>query len=262
MNKSKLEKSTFIIFITVSLVFFTIGITSQVFFFIWLQNTKYMNWEFQVISLVTLLIASVFLAFPFYLFWKKDILMDFPDALKSVSSEMANLELVRKEHYKTKTSYEELKNGLKKEVEVMVGVGDSLKESMSFYKGLENEVFNLRQTNIKLNKNLENWNRVSIEFIESVYRPLSYTEIDENYKLALNKVIKDFRGYVSAVGLDIIYPEVGSPFNDLIHEILETKETSELEPNSIVECKEPGYKTGENVLKRAKVIISKKNTFL
>lgn len=258
MNKPKIEKLTFVVFTVIAFIFFAIAIYYQVYFFRWLEITKYINWNLQIVALLTFFVGAIFFVFPFYLYWKNNAIMDIPTALKSITKEIGNLDLVAKEHQNTKVTYENLKNELNKEIEVILGIGDSLKNNISLYKNIENQVFELRQTNTKLNKNIENWNKVSIEFVESVYRPLSYADIDENYKLALNKVVKDFREFFSGVGLDIIVPEVGSNFNDLLHEIREVRESEELEPNTILECIEPGFRTGESILRRSKVIISKK----
>lgn len=72
----------------------------------------------------------------------------------------------------------------------------------------------------------------------------------------LDMVVKQFRQIFTDLGLDRIQPQPGDPFNEQLHECIETIPSSDQPANTISKLNQIGYKWNEGpILRHAKVSV-------
>jgi molecular chaperone GrpE len=72
----------------------------------------------------------------------------------------------------------------------------------------------------------------------------------------LTMILKQFEGTLSRVGINRI-PTTGSPFDPSMHEAIQQVETDEHAPGTVVAEVQPGYATGDKLVRAAMVVVAK-----
>lgn len=156
-----------------------------------------------------------------------------------------------------KNNTEELKNLKEQLSETKELINDSLKQQLEETNENFKKSIDLRQSKGELRREIEKWQNFAVDFFDNLER-MSLLSKDDKYKEAVEKVIEDFNRSVNNLGLERIIPSKGDDLKEELHEANE-KESADVEPGKVIECKKWGYKINGKLYKdqRAKVFVAK-----
>jgi molecular chaperone GrpE (heat shock protein) len=137
---------------------------------------------------------------------------------------------------------------LYEKLEQTLGELDSLKNST------ENMLMDLRQKNGELQRKINCWEQSSVEFFRLLERAYDY-ETDE-HRLLINRLLYGFNDLVQKLGIDRIIPQANDFLHESFHEAID-EEQSDIITGNIVRCISWGYRIGDKVLEKAKVVVAK-----
>lgn len=131
----------------------------------------------------------------------------------------------------------------------------SLKDQNKFQ---EAEILQLKGKIKDLETVTLDWNDRSIEVFRMIERVVKGEDLDQGYRLAMTRTKDHFAKLVFPLGVQVLDPSGGDPFDDKLHQIVGEIEDSTQPPWTIIECVEWGYLVGGEVETPAKVVISRK----
>ena len=111
-----------------------------------------------------------------------------------------------------------------------------------------------RQKNGELQRKNQAWEQAAIDFFRMLERAID-CEKDEN-KRSIEKILSEFERTVINLGLERIIPQHNESLNEKFHEAVEEEESDVL-PGNILRCAGWGYRIGDNVIEKAKVVVAK-----
>jgi len=105
--------------------------------------------------------------------------------------------------------------------------------------------------------------RQILPFVDNLERSLQHADESKNIdalKEGIEMTLKDFLKTLEKLGLETI-PAEGEPFDPNVHEAIMQEERSDVEPNTVVQELQKGYKLHGRVIRPATVTVStKKNS--
>jgi molecular chaperone GrpE (heat shock protein) len=119
------------------------------------------------------------------------------------------------------------------------------------------ELMELRQEKGNFKRDLENWNESAIEFFQILERGLENEENNERRNV-MEKNLQEFEMIVKKLGFSRIVPSTNGKFDSREYECKAEEPSSGAEEGSILRCDRWGYRSGGEVLQRARVILAKK----
>ena len=102
--------------------------------------------------------------------------------------------------------------------------------------------------------------RQILPFVDNLERSLQHADESKNIdalKEGIEMTIKDFLKTLEKSGLEAI-PAEGEPFDPNVHEAIMQEERNDMEPNTVVQELQRGYKLHGRVIRPATVTVSKK----
>lgn len=187
------------------------------------------------------------------------------DSLKAIAEKY---ELLATEHKKIKSKNDALLKEL-----------DDLKEDARNFKELEEEKEKFMQSLLRVRADFDNYKKMAkrenqryrsyvrenilkklVKHYDDLVRALNMLEIIENgesNKKGFELLIKNFEKLLKEEGVEAMNCE-GEKFDPYKHEALMTEESDDLPENTIIEELDKGYYLNNNILRPAKVKISKK----
>ncbi len=102
--------------------------------------------------------------------------------------------------------------------------------------------------------------RQILPFVDNLERSLQHADESKNIdalKEGIEMTIRDFLKALEKSGLEAI-PAAGEPFDPNVHEAIMQEERSDMEPNTVVQELQKGYKLHGRVIRPATVTVSKK----
>ncbi len=102
--------------------------------------------------------------------------------------------------------------------------------------------------------------RQILPFVDNLERSLQHADEAKNIdalKEGIEMTIKDFLKTLEKSGLEMI-PAEGEPFDPNVHEAIMQEERNDMEPNTVVQELQRGYKLHGRVIRPATVTVSKK----
>ena len=188
------------------------------------------------------------------------------DSLKAIAEKY---ELLATEHKKIKSKNDALLKEL-----------DDLKEDARNFKELEEEKEKFIQSLLRVRADFDNYKKMAerenqryrsyvrenilkklIKHYDDLVRALNMLEIIENgesIKKGFELLVKNFEKLLKEEGVEAMNCE-GEKFDPYKHEALMTEESDDLPENTIIEELDKGYYLNNNILRPAKVTISKKS---
>jgi molecular chaperone GrpE (heat shock protein) len=130
----------------------------------------------------------------------------------------------------------------------------TLAELDNFRNSVEKMLMEQRQINGELQRKINHWEQAATEFFCLLERAVDY-ETDENTRL-INRILDGFAGIVMNVGMERIIPQPNESLNENFHEAI-AEEESNIIPGNIVKCVSWGYKIGDKMIEKAKVVVAK-----
>ena len=188
------------------------------------------------------------------------------DSLKAIAEKY---ELLATEHKKIKSKNDALLKEL-----------DDLKEDARNFKELEEEKEKFIQSLLRVRADFDNYKKMAerenqryrsyvrenilnklVKHYDDLVRALNMLEIIENgesIKKGFELLVKNFEKLLKEEGVEAMNCE-GEKFDPYKHEALMTEESEDLPENIIIEELDKGYYLNNNILRPAKVKISKKS---
>lgn len=126
-------------------------------------------------------------------------------------------------------------------------------------KSIEEMLIKQRQENGQLRRKANEWEQITVDFFQLLERAID-TEKDGN-KALVKKIINEFDRLVKIQGIDRIIPQPNEPINEKFHEGVGVEESSDIWEGNILRCTQWGYRSGYNVIEKAKVVVAKNPNF-
>ncbi|WP_017317532.1 nucleotide exchange factor GrpE [Mastigocladopsis repens] len=130
----------------------------------------------------------------------------------------------------------------------------TLGELDDFRNSVEKMLMEQRQKNGELQRKIHHWEQATTEFFRLLERAVDY-ETDENRRL-INRILDGFAHTVMDLGMERIIPQADESLNESFHEAVDEEE-SDIIPGNIVRCVSWGYRIGDKLLEKAKVVVAK-----
>lgn len=130
----------------------------------------------------------------------------------------------------------------------------TLGELDDFRNSMEKMLIEQRQINGQLQRKINHWEQAATEFFCLLERAVDY-ETDENMRL-INRILDGFTRIVINLGMERIIPQQNELLNENVHEAIDEEE-SNITAGNIVKCVNWGYKIGDKILEKAKVVVAK-----
>ena len=159
----------------------------------------------------------------------------------------AELELLKREQFRTRAALEALEERLLARLE---GTADERRAE------LEAEAARLRLEGAALAKRDVLWRERAIAFFKALENGLGAPGLDAKYRRAIEKTLADFRRLVAPIGLDLIAPEAGSPFDERAHRAIGAAGAPGLPDGVVARCAAWGYRVGDEIVAPAEVLLA------
>jgi len=180
------------------------------------------------------------------------VLLQLPALMRDLDQRVASIESVRREHAKTNLSLKGIREGLdedqrvvREQREALVATGEGVRRDLGEFRG---ELIEIRQ---RLAGERDARNQVDERLMavaDQIHRKLDLEGI--------RGVLDDVSRQYQVLGLDLIHPEPGTPFDERLHSVAEERAAEGVPPRHIVGCLEMGYRRRSQLLRAASVIVS------
>jgi molecular chaperone GrpE (heat shock protein) len=111
-----------------------------------------------------------------------------------------------------------------------------------------------RQKDGELQRKIQDWEKAAIDFFVLLERAID-CESNDNRR-SIEKILAEFEHTIINLGLERIVPQQDELLNERFHEAVEEEESA-IAPGNILRCTNWGYRIGDNVIQKAKVIVAK-----
>jgi len=180
---------------------------------------------------------------------------------------VSELENVRRDNFKLRTALASTTDGIEK---VGQDLGARLDETakqtqrtldyLSRQLDIHERLVQERLKTAQLTQELNSWRQFAVAYAHVLERTLAHPCLTEAYRDAAAKLLHDYTRLVGPLGIDLIMPQQGDPFDERIHQIVEEQDVAGLPPLHIVRPESWGIRNGAVVLERARVIVTPRAT--
>jgi hypothetical protein len=115
-------------------------------------------------------------------------------------------------------------------------------------------ILELRSERERLVRHIELWRERVIGLLDSYEAALAQPGLDEGYRRAFAKCRRDLLRAVQPLGLDVIEPKPGDPFDEEFHRIVGEHTGPGVDPSRVHSLQRSGYRIGSEILRHADVI--------
>ncbi len=161
---------------------------------------------------------------------------------------------LQKELFKIRTFLEEMNGRVATEIGQIKSDVTAMGQSVTDLQVDHEELIRLRQQSQLLNGTIHEWQKRSIDYLRSIENALSNPELDPAYRRSLEKTVRDFRRMMAAMGLTVIIPVPGDPYDERVHQVMGENQSGS---NTVSECKSWGFVMGDTVFAPAGVILGR-----
>lgn len=121
-------------------------------------------------------------------------------------------------------------------------------------EGMSDVVLELRSERERLVRHIESWRERVIALLDSYEATIGEQGLDEAYRRAFAKCRRDLLRAVQPLGLDVIEPKPGDPFDEGLHRIVGEETKPGADASRIQALRRSGYRIGSDVLRHADVV--------
>lgn len=125
---------------------------------------------------------------------------------------------------------------------------------MNKSEGMSDLVFELRAERERLTRHIESWRERIIALLDAYEATLSEEALDDAFRRAFVKCRRDLVRAVQPLGLDVIEPNPGDPFDERLHRVVRESTDPRADQARILELRRSGYRSGSEVLRHAEVV--------
>lgn len=143
--------------------------------------------------------------------------------------------------------------------QVQKGLNDTFSETRSSFEkreALEKELWSARQQVSELVRNLNTWHESGIEWMDYIDRTLELEDLDENYRAAFRQAGAEYEKVLEKMGLTVINPEPGDPFDDRRHTAIGELPLEGSPGGMVADVRKSGYASGSRVIRPAEVWVT------
>jgi molecular chaperone GrpE len=91
--------------------------------------------------------------------------------------------------------------------------------------------------------------------VDNLERALESAESEDGLAKGVRLVLSDLQGVLAREGIEAVEP-VGERFDPTVHEALSTRPEDGAEPGVVLDVVQKGYRTSDNVIRPARVVVS------
>lgn len=215
--------------------------------------------SWQLITTVSLmfLAAALLFVWPHILYARLQVLADLPESIKRLEFLLSDADTVLRSYGKARTAIEALRESVDSEKKSFEDMWQEVFQSLMDFQQKDLEVQELRRDRERACLEIDAWQRTAVEYLDHLQQILGALEADDPRRATVERTASAFTKYSAPRSLERICPTAGEPFIEDDHQAHEEEDSSEVPAGCIVRCDEWGYRAGEEVVKRAKVVISK-----
>ena len=189
------------------------------------------------------------------------------NAVQDINATMGDVLAVRKEYKIVQSQLENINNHILQTLQAQKGLTETAKddhinisENIGDFKNLLNKIEQKLDSELSNLRNRENnWVEKCVEYVEAIDQQSDNEDLSEGYRKSLIKSVKDFGNIFDSMGFKIINPQKGEQFDDLKHQSKTEQKDDKIKKGLIIKCQMIGFIQGENIIKKAEVIISAGN---
>lgn len=192
---------------------------------------------------------------------------DAQSASNAQSQWVAESENMRRDCLKLRTALASATEGIERAgQDLAVRLDDTAKqtqrtlECMSRQLDMHGQLIQERLKIAQLTQELNSWRQFAVAYAHVLERTLAHPCLTEAYRDAAAKLLHDYTRLAGPMGIDLIVPQQGDPFDERIHQIADEQEVPGLPPLHIVRPESWGVRNGAVVLERARVIVTPRAT--
>lgn len=130
--------------------------------------------------------------------------------------------------------------------------GDTIAAELSGLHHSERELAALRMTNEALREHTEEWFLRAVDFLKVLESALSSEQLDPRMRAAMEKDAQSFLRIFSAMGVDVIIPAPGTPFDARLHNVVREDENG---GDTVQSCLGWGFRWGDRIMRQADVVL-------
>lgn len=121
-------------------------------------------------------------------------------------------------------------------------------------EGMGDIILELRSERERLVRHIELWRERVIAVLDSYEAIIGQQGLDEAYRRVFAKCRRDLLRAVQPLGLDVIEPKPGDPFDEGLHRIVGEETKPGADASRIQALRRSGYRIGSDVIRHADVI--------
>lgn len=209
-----------------------------------------------VMSSLLMLAATLVVVWPAVVEWRLSAVVDLPQTLSEVSASLADLEAVRREHFRARASIEQASVAFVQQTNAYAQELERLKGELRGIRELDAELRALRQEKGVLDDTIAAWYGVAVDICEQMDVMLSHEDILPETREALNQLAEGLFRTLQRMNFAVIRPAVGLPFDKHLHEKVAEECDAEIAAQSVIRCTKWGYQYPGRV-EKAKVLVSR-----
>ncbi len=214
-------------------------------------------WQLVTTVCMMFLFSGLMFLWPYVLKARLEVLASLPDSVKQLETILADADAVMKSFGKARTALEALRESVEQEKQSFDEMREAVLSELTDFKQKDLELQEQRRESKRNSLEIDAWRNVAVDYFEYLQRVLdSYPSNDPKRDL-LDIVADTFGKFSQARCVERVCPSVGDPFIGELHEASAEETALDSEPGCILRCEEWGYRSGSDVLKRAKVILAK-----
>lgn len=184
-------------------------------------------------------------------------LIGLPGAMLEINAKLADLEAVRREHYKLRTNIESFSKSVETEKELLAAMRSDIEDVLETTLDHHAEIERHRGESNRRGKALEEWHNAAIEYVHGLERALAHAgELSPDAIKAYEKSASDFARLLRPLGIELIRPAPGDEFDDRLHEAAGQSESATVPEGRIVNCRAWGFRSTGGTT-RAQVVLAK-----
>ena len=223
-----------------------------------------------IFRLVLLIGAVIIAIIPSIYAFRMHSAFTWKNAVQDINATMGDVLAVRKEYKIVQSQMEGINTHIINTIQAQRTLTDTvINDHIKTAEYITQFIGLIKKVDQKLDKELamlraheEAWINTSVQYVETLDQQSDNEQLSDEYRKSLKKSIADFDRTFESVGLKIINPQEGESFNDIKHEAEKEEPNNIINKGEIVRCFIPGFIYGENVIKKAKVILSAGKTNL
>jgi len=170
----------------------------------------------------------------------------------------AEVDHIKREQFKTRMLLDQIGETIRQEFNQISASSRETAQQVADKRVVEGELLEKRQEVVAQKAKALEWQNRAVDFLKSLENALSLSELDARYRKAIEKNCADFQRIIAPLGLDVISPQPGDPFEERWHTVTSEEGSAAFGSGRIVRCVSWGFRSGDQVLQPAEVVIAKR----